>query len=473
MDSRISLQLGPLFRLWELLLAMCFAWRVHSQIADPVFPIYNLSLVPSLFSHYPVVDGSSVEELVRTKVLDHHNRICLSNTNTAVHCVNRVRGFPEEVSFPAYLPNNTYWFNEYLHVGHIHYDIVLMQLLATTSVDRIVLQRTGCFSTLCHGIGTIESFYKGYFAAVLEAFNQSHVPVYMRFTHRSREVDAYYFSAHTENFYYPDGSPPGHNPYPKIELQGLTCFDDVYRRAAPNYGATALLSPKTVQRFKQTAYNMLNKHYERFGGPAITGDRAFSYFNNRDLLRHSASANSVSSSGVGGHSIKPLTYQPLTEHFTGQPPYRILLAYRGIGSTRYISNLDTFVQSLATFFPAPTYEIALLDTSSGRLTFQEQLHAVASSYVVLSNHGAFEGNMIYMRNSSLLVEIFGHYGNNEIHTFHRLALVLGLYYARVHPRNMTDHQMKSFVLSTEDIEGTGNIIKEYFQRKAYQRNMLV
>ena len=51
----------------------------------------------------------------------------------------------------------------------------------------------------------------------------------------------------------------------------------------------------------------------------------------------------------------------------------------------------------------------------------------------------FIGNMIYMKNSSLLMEIFGHYGNNEIHTFHRLALMFGVFYARVHPRDLTDH----------------------------------
>jgi hypothetical protein len=99
-----------------------------------------------------------------------------------------------------------------------------------------------------------------------------------------------------------------------------------------------------------------------------------------------------------------------------------------------------------------------------------QMRAVAEANVVITNHGAFEGNMIYMKNSSLLLEIFGHYGNNEIHTFHRLALNLGVYYARIQPMNLNDHQMRSFVMAPEDMAGVVNITQSYFDNKAYMTN---
>lgn len=85
--------------------------------------------------------------------------------------------------------------------------------------------------------------------------------------------------------------------------------------------------------------------------------------------------------------------------------------------------MEYFISHLRQEFPEPDYRLRLMNNSDPQLDFQTQLQAVAESHVVITNHGAFEGNMIYMKNSSLLIEIFGHYGNNEIHTFHRLAVI--------------------------------------------------
>lgn len=96
------------------------------------------------------------------------------------------------------------------------------------------------------------------------------------------------------------------------------------------------------------------------------------------------------------------------------------------------------------------------------------MHAVASSHAVLTNHGAFEGNMIFMNNSSLLIEIFGDYGNNEIHTFHRLALIFGFFYARVQPRGNTHHLAPSFVMFDDEMQE-----KTISQTNTSDRNYLV
>lgn len=72
---------------------------------------------------------------------------------------------------------------------------------------------------------------------------------------------------------------------------------------------------------------------------------------------------------------------------------------------------------------------------------------------------------------SLLLEIFGHYGNNEIHTFHRLALNLGVFYARMQPKGLSDHMMRSFVLTQPDIDEIFNVTKGYFDNKAYMSNV--
>lgn len=213
-----------------------------------------------------------------------------------------------------------------------------------------------------------------------------------------------------------------------IKLKHTMCFDRVIKRVPADYGFTPLVSTSAVQAFKSAAYDMINTH----------------------------NANNS-------------TAEKLVAFFEDKAPYRILFAYRSSTASRFINNMPDFVQNLTNSFPAPAYQLRLLDTSDIHLDFQTQLQAVAESNVVISNHGAFEANMIYMRNSSLLIEIFGHYGNNEIHTFHRLALVFGLYYARVHARNMTTHLQRSFTMSAGDTGEVVEIMQEYFGQKRYLR----
>lgn len=133
--------------------------------------------------------------------------------------------------------------------------------------------------------------------------------------------------------------------------------------------------------------------------------------------------------------------------------------------------MDEFVSRLQKKFPTPKYELRLLNSSDENLTFQVQMQAVAQSHVVIANHGAFEGNMIYMRNSSLLVELFGGYFVPEIHTFQRLAIMFGLHYGRVHAESLTGHHEKFFNLSSVDISTVENTIEEYFERKPYLLNL--
>lgn len=55
----------------------------------------------------------------------------------------------------------TMWVHEWMQIGHAQYDVEVIQVLATTPVDRIVLQRAPCeackekdcgTSDLCYGV---------------------------------------------------------------------------------------------------------------------------------------------------------------------------------------------------------------------------------------------------------------------------------------------------------------------------------
>jgi hypothetical protein len=229
------------------------------QIADPIKPCYNLSMVPSFFKTYPVPDYASIEELESRKAIYLHRKKCLNNAAQAVPRVNHERPFIENATFPLYLENTTYWFNENLHVGHVHYDIVLMQILQSTKVDRIIMQRSACSYNLCAGIGTIDSFYKGYFAALFSAFNQPNIPVYIRYTHTQKEVKPLYFSNKTKDFYKLELIEQ--EKYKEIPLQHIMCFETAIRRSKADFGSTATVSTSAVQQFKTSAYRMWNHRY--------------------------------------------------------------------------------------------------------------------------------------------------------------------------------------------------------------------
>jgi hypothetical protein len=123
--------------------------------------------------------------------------------------------------------------------------------------------------------------------------------------------------------------------------------------------------------------------------------------------------------------------------------------------------------ALIQHFPSPTFQVSLLASSDPNLDFYTQLRAVARAHVVITNHGAFEGNMIFMRNRALLVELFGHYGNNEIHTFHRLATMFEVFYSRLHCRQLTDHYQKEYNMSRVDINELIRVVSNYFEVKPF------
>ena len=153
----------------------------------PVRPFYNLSDVPLMFEGGQLVsDTVTIEELVHRKAVADLRQACMVNADKAVHGNNRiVMNFPnitELQSQSNYLFGTTYWINDYLHVGHVIYDIALMQVLQLVKVDRIVMQRAVCHGSLCNGVGTWDSFYKGYYAAMMEAAGQPDIPVFLRWT---------------------------------------------------------------------------------------------------------------------------------------------------------------------------------------------------------------------------------------------------------------------------------------------------
>lgn len=397
---------------------------VGSQVADEVYPTWDHGLFwkAGKFEGPFITPGMTIDDLSNLGVAGYHRNSCLNRAHVTSDTINDVFYYGKKEEMPlqnsdvGYLAGSTYWFNEDLHVGHVFYDIVLIQILQLMKIDRIVLQRTVCKAKLCAGIGTVDSFYKAYFAAMFEAAGQSSIPVYVRWSHVEKHVKPLLFSVHTTDLYNTTAINTIPTELHAIKLNKLMCFDSVTRSGRRHtFGSLPQVSVEAIRKFKQSAYAMTN------------------------------------------------ATPPLQVRLPDKPPYKILFSHRGHSATRRISNLEEFIHFLRKAFPPPTYILTVMNNSLPSLNWRDQLMTVAESHVVITNHGAFESNIMYMRNSSLLLELFGHYGNNEIHTFHRLALMFGVFYSRLHHRNLTDHHMPSYVVSVEDMEKVVRVVGEYFQ----------
>ncbi len=66
-------------------------------------------------------------------------------------------------------------------VGHMMYDIALLELVATTFIDNVVIQRAPCFTKdLCVGAGTLNTFYKTYFTLITSVSKNEKLLIYFR-----------------------------------------------------------------------------------------------------------------------------------------------------------------------------------------------------------------------------------------------------------------------------------------------------
>lgn len=403
-----------------------------------VLPSYNWTYLTTSLHAFPLFNNiPTMKELEVRRAVRHGRDCCLTKANYPVHIRNTLKtGYnvtdlrtnPPEY---YYLYNTTFWINEYLHMGHVHYIIVIMQILQMVKIDRIVMQRAICFGTLCWGMGTMESWYKGFFAAILEASGQPLVPVFLRWIGKDKYVRPVYFSIYTpDNYVSLDNItamanatklPLETKPY---VLQPFMCFEELYMHDNLRLGAIPAVSTASIRKFKETAYKMVD--------PA----------------------------------------NPLKTHFAaGKPPFTILFGYRGSKQTRSMDNVQEFIHALHKRFPPPDYVIKAIDPSNPPLGFKDQIRAVAEAHVVIANHGAFEMNMIYMRNSSLLIEIFGDYAVAEMHTFHRTAVMFGVFYGRYHTKGLKDHDQKNYSIAETEIKDVCDIVSNYFDLKPFLSNL--
>jgi hypothetical protein len=361
---------------------------------------------------------------------------------------------PRHASHVLY--GTTFWINEHAAVGHLMYDIQLLQVLQSIQVDRIVLQRAPCTtSDLCQGIGTWNSFYKGYYLMALRAahwIQSGDLVVYLRFQEEVA-LSPYGLSSDgwdlvkrptaattggkiksTITLRVGVGSPPNrtvssnNNPPPPILLnQDSLCFDQLVRRGQESNSFYNSLAQDVVDRFRQAAYEYLHHAYP---------DRA---------LPSDRTANSTE-------------------------PLIITYAYRGATATRHTSNtsqVETALRRAFTELSTLHTTVRVVDTSSNSWPFVDQMLLAASTDIFVTDHGAFESNMIYMRPGGCVVELRGNYSTAAVESgnFCHLGAMFGVRHRSVLLSNLTEHRDTRYVMASREVERVVRLVRDCTEGK--------
>lgn len=195
-----------------------------------------------------------------------------------------------------------------------------------------------------------------------------------------------------------------------IPVRSETCFDHVVFRKC-NKCFNSSVSPQTVNAFKRAAYNLYG----------------------------------VNSTSYEGSSLK------------------IFIFHRGL-HYREMHDPDKLKRFLLDSFPEKKLFVDIHVFNPKSETPQEQIKFVASADVIIATHGAFESNIVYMRNSALLIELTGVYAGviQESRNFENLAIMFLVRYKRVVVSSLQDHRQMRYSLSDQNLDVIAYIIKSAY-----------
>ena len=395
-----------------------FCIKYHNTIATRV----HYEDAPCLLTHSPIEGNDTFETMQKKNFYYFNDWGCLFNADAPHHAVVKFNkmDYPKEEALAdrQFLRGTTYWVNEHMAVGHAMYDLQLMQVLATTKIDRIVLQRAPCAThDLCLGIGTWEGWFRYHYAIMIEAF-QPGIPIFVRWSFRVRNVTALYITLNETKEVSPNGIE--HEP-PYIILTGVKCVERVIMRQC--HSCFLYSVNKTVAELnKKKAYELLP-------------------FN---LLE--AYNNGITNKG----------------------PLIVTLAYRGSYSRRSMLNVDLLINTLKKELLLPLFDFRIKNTANMSLTFMDQLEVVGGSHVVICEHGAFQSNLIYMNQGTLLLELRGNYSHGEFLNFERMAKMFGVFYDYVVTSQLEWHASTNFNITENEVSKVVDIVKIYEKERPYK-----
>lgn len=352
-----------------------------------------------------------------------HSHSCLTNTHKPLHSENTVVSHQNSYSI---LNGTSLWINEFMALGHVPYDLPMLELLSLVKVDRIIIQRAPCdHPTLCLIKDPWESWFKGFYT-VLRSLNGGSVLVYARSYGNESEWKLripHHIPQHIES------GPPF------IQVNSTTCFDTVFTRG-DRHTFHLGVSKIAANRFRAMAVS--------FSLPPASNQ----YFN------------------ISGSKLDEIS-----------KPLIITIAHRGALATRHLTNYaglrEYLVSSLRgvnkilirprSSFPSNII-VRSVDTADMRTygTFEAQVRVAAESTVLIAEHGAFQTNMMFMSNNSLLIDLRGTYKHPSFADFENLARLFDVHMVPVIAGNMRSHErQRSFEISENEMHQVALIITTY------------
>ena len=396
-----------------LVLSICALSR-SSEMKDPGHNRYARHL--RIHSHTTpyISDYPSMEELNKIGFFEESKNKCLFNTSEPMHNVNSwvgVSGYRQianneyNITNPVWLNGTTYWLNEFMAVGHLYIDIGLFQLLSSTKIDRVVLQRAPCFevgSDLCQGEGTYKSFFERFFITAIKAANSS-ATIYVRFTGNDTNwLPLIVSSTDVGN------KVISTQETAPIPVTPITCFDRILRRTGDRCFPNTISAP-LARAFKRIAYE----------------------------------------------SNLPIPI-PFTLPPSNQRKQIVTVVFRGRHHTRSMENIEQFLRflrdAIKNQLPKCDIIVKLFDLSV-EANLHQQVEVAAESDILISTHGAFESNIIYMREHSYIIEIRGtaYLYQHEGPNFQALATNFLVNYDSVDCIGLRFHKQPSYILGDNDM----------------------
>lgn len=437
---------------------------------------WNVSLTHAefLFDSQPTIG-----DLARHKMLYSGKMKCLGKTSYPGHSVNPIFNFASlalhqkksnHTDNHIYLSGVTIWMNDWFAPGHVFYTFPLMQALFSpwveSKIDRIVIQRPPCFrDDFCGtGLGVFHSFYQLYYQSIIP----DNIPLYIRWQPNETFFQAVNLSS--------TSSPASYlprNTYPFIPVGDITCFEYVLSRQNNFSSSYNSWTIDTVHRFRDRAYTLINI-------PITTNDRPTKAPEKTKSSKKTFTSKK-STKQVGKEKENKLRpdweLNPRFSYFQRKNaemhPIKIQIGFvwRGINASRHMNNHQQFFgyleQTLHDTIPHDTYSLSFLDSSFHNLTAKQQALFVYQHQIIISEHGAFQGNLMYARNGTLLIDLRSnaHLKNpivaSTYELFAEMFRMLGVFHAPVGMSGLGSFSGRSYTMQVKEMQEVVDLIERY------------
>lgn len=453
--------------------------RRHRHLTDPA----NQSIVwdPKTST---MLSSASLQDIADLNKLDIYNKSCFGDVAYGGHSENWVEPMTDK---DEVLSGTTYWINEWIQLGHFMYDTVLFQAVATGEIDRVVVQRPICGRNEkgvhlyvlrhynerpCTGERIWAPFLKVMLALISDAFpavkqRKNPLAIYMRwdvFTDHSIWEPSYLhvnfstgsidvINPHLDNIF-------TYSQLKRHGYQGRLCFDRVVRRY--QWGQTGkfilnAVSPAQAQQIKDIAYRFTQSVYQLH-------PKSFTFL------------NKFVNAPIDQTSILANRSLPMVHHFIASSPMIISYVYR-VYVTRAPTNPEAITRGLMTAFPYPKYLVRAIEAREVEL--EKHIALAADSHVLICDHGAFQTNIMFLRNQSLFIDLRGVYFATDKYYEHGHAAVVedfaplfGVFMMHVLLMGLQKHEQETFQINDEEVQQVVHVIREYIRAEPFQLQQL-